>query len=45
MIYSEEGVRRLFIHSQVAERALLNGVDIGFWILPIPDGLITRNYG
>ena len=40
-IASGEGVRGQFVDSQVAERILLRGIDIGLCILPIHDGFIT----
>jgi hypothetical protein len=40
-IASGEGVRGQFVDSQVAERILLKGIDIGLCILPIHDGFIT----
>ena len=40
-IASGEGVRGQFTDSQIAERILLKGIDIGLCILPIHDGFIT----
>ena len=40
-IASGEGIRGQFVDSQVAERILLKGIDIGLCILPIHDGFIT----
>ena len=40
-IASGEGVRGQFMDSQVAEKVLLKGIDIGLCILPIHDGFIT----
>jgi hypothetical protein len=40
-IASGEGIRGQFTDSQVAERILLRGIDLGLCILPIHDGFIT----
>ena len=40
-IASGEGVRGQFTDSQIAERVLLKGIDIGLCILPIHDGFVT----